>query len=244
MRGIRCKTCPSPVRPLIDQWLRAGHTIACISWHLLRVDYRLPSTSLETHCEMHVGRPVPPWIRHEPNWHYTPYTPMCVLPPRRPELVLVRGLPGVGKSQVARLYAATHAHIEADLFFAQSDGRIDRIVPHQFPEAHGWCQAWTGALLRRRYNVVVANTFITQASMAWYFREAAALGSAVRVLEVQEGKEVRRSGKLRMKVPYMRRDWEPCHIPVEVVARPVPDIQRVALVRYQCQAGVCALAVI
>lgn len=241
MRGVRCKTCPSPLRPLIDQWLIEGHTIACISWHLLRVDHRLPSTSLETHCEVHLGLPIPPWVGHESDWHYTPYTPAHVLSPMQPELLLVRGLPGVGKTQVARQYAATHAHMETDFFFADTYGRVDRIYPHKFPEAHTWCQNWTSILLQMGHNVVVANTFITQASMAWYFREAVELGSPVRVIEVPEGLSHTRSGKLQMRMPYLRRDWEPCPIPVEVVARPLPDAQMAASVRYQCQAGVCSL---
>ena len=72
MRGVRCKTCPSPLRSLIDSWLIAGHTIECIAWHLLRVDHRLPRTSLKTHCEVHLGMPVPPWVHTPLSWHYNP----------------------------------------------------------------------------------------------------------------------------------------------------------------------------
>lgn len=75
-----------------------------------------------------------------------------------PQLVLIRGLPGSGKSTIARtLGEAGYAHFEADMYFME-DGQY-RYQASRIRDAHQWCQARTRDALRDGRPVVVANTF-------------------------------------------------------------------------------------
>lgn len=94
------------------------------------------------------------------------------------KLVLVRGLPGSGKSTFARQLALKEglAHYEADQFFDERGSFDARLLP----VAHARC-------LRQAHNemryyggsVVVANTFTTLAEMEPYFQLAEALEAEV-----------------------------------------------------------------
>lgn len=96
----------------------------------------------------------------------------------RQKLILVRGLPGSGKSTFAKQLALKEglAHYEADRFFDER-GRFDARL---LPVAHARC-------LRQTHNelgyyggsVVVSNTFTTLEEMEPYFQLAEALGAEV-----------------------------------------------------------------
>jgi uridine kinase len=79
---------------------------------------------------------------------------------RRGRLVLVRGLPGFGKSTFAN-HILEHCydaiHIEADQYFSSfGDYRFDATKLHQ---AHNWCINTAHILLREGKSVIVSNTF-------------------------------------------------------------------------------------
>lgn len=75
-----------------------------------------------------------------------------------PDLVLVRGLPGSGKSTMAKKFEEEgYVHLEADQYFYEyGDGKF---VHSMLPRAHEWCLKETKKLLRRGLKVVVSNTF-------------------------------------------------------------------------------------
>jgi predicted kinase len=73
-------------------------------------------------------------------------------------LVLVRGLPGSGKSTYAKNYFGGHIHLEADMYFVQSDGSYDWTAD-RLGKAHSWCFETTKIMLNNGYDVVVSNTF-------------------------------------------------------------------------------------
>jgi predicted kinase len=73
-------------------------------------------------------------------------------------LILVRGLPGSGKSTYAKSYFGGHIHLEADMYFIQSDGSYDW-TPERLGKAHSWCFETAKILLNNGYDVVVSNTF-------------------------------------------------------------------------------------
>lgn len=91
-----------------------------------------------------------------------------------PRLVLVRGLPGSGKSTYAQTFK-DFAHFEADMFFIGRDFEY-HFDPSRIKEAHQWCQEETKRHLEKGHNVVVSNTFTTQWEMSYYLNLADELG--------------------------------------------------------------------
>jgi len=95
----------------------------------------------------------------------------------RPKLLLIRGLPGYGKSTLARQRALGqgYVHLETDLFFTDGDGHY-HFDPTLLPEAHKWCQDQTENSMKAGKNVVVSNTFSQFWEMQPYFKLAATYG--------------------------------------------------------------------
>src|SRR5689334_8235811 len=84
-------------------------------------------------------------------------------------LVLIRGLPGSGKSTMAKTLAKIgYKHFEADMFFDGPEGyAFDR---EKLKLAHAWCLALAAAALRDGCDVVVSNTFTQRWEMDDYLR--------------------------------------------------------------------------
>lgn len=92
-------------------------------------------------------------------------------------LVLIRGLPGSGKTYFARnspLFKNFY-RVEADDFFTfevnESETFQDPVYMFDgkmCPEAHAMCKARTDMLMKAGKNVCVANTFTTNEEMRWY----------------------------------------------------------------------------
>jgi predicted kinase len=97
------------------------------------------------------------------------------------ELVLIRGLPGSGKSTMARAMK-THRHFEADMFFTDLDGAY-LYDASKIKAAHEWCQMNAKWALERGESVVVSNTFTRQFEMAPYFAMAKTFGIEPRIVE-------------------------------------------------------------
>lgn len=76
------------------------------------------------------------------------------------KLVLIRGLPGSGKSTIAQAMR-DFIHVEADYFFIDAMGEY-KFDPAKLPMAHEACLLLTKALLEEEIDVVVANTFSRQ----------------------------------------------------------------------------------
>lgn len=96
------------------------------------------------------------------------------------QLILVRGLPGSGKSTFARSFG--YEHCETDEFF-MVDGEY-RFDPTKLSEAHAWCLARAGMRLRAGVSVVVSNTFTEWWEMAPYFLTAKECGARVFIVEM------------------------------------------------------------
>jgi len=75
----------------------------------------------------------------------------------RPVMVLVRGVPGTGKSTLASKLGVPY--LEADQYFTSSDGTytFDRT---RIKDAHVWCQKAAKFRLACGQPVVVSNTFV------------------------------------------------------------------------------------
>ena len=82
-------------------------------------------------------------------------------------LILVRGLPGSGKTTFARILGAGPV-ISADDYFMHNGKYIFK--PEELGRAHKSCQAETAAYMYEgRGRVYVANTFTTESEMKPYF---------------------------------------------------------------------------
>lgn len=74
------------------------------------------------------------------------------------ELVLIRGLPGSGKTTMAKVLTLVgYEHYEADMFF-ERDGTY-RYDASRIKDAHAWCQTAARDALASGKRVVVSDTF-------------------------------------------------------------------------------------
>ena len=97
------------------------------------------------------------------------------------KLILVRGLPGSGKSTIAREFDGIH--LEADQYF-MIDGEYKFDV-NKLRQAHEWCQDQTCLWLSKGFTVVVSNTFTTIKELRPYFDIAKDLGIVPNVIVAQ-----------------------------------------------------------
>ena len=123
------------------------------------------------------------------------------------ELVLIRGLPGSGKSTMAREYAGRgYAHFEADMFF-EHDGEY-RYDASRIRDAHSWCQRMTRDALASGRNAVVSNTFTQMREMAPY----RTMSGNVKVIEAT-GRWQNTHGVPQEMLERMAQRWEPLAMP-------------------------------
>jgi len=96
-------------------------------------------------------------------------------------LILLRGLPGSGKSTFAKRIC--NQHVEADMFFMEDgDYKFDAT---KLKQAHEWCQNKAEELMKDGYNLVVSNTFTQEWEMEAYYKLAEKYGYQVNSLIVE-----------------------------------------------------------
>lgn len=97
------------------------------------------------------------------------------------KLILVRGLPGSGKSTIAGKLDS--CHMEADQYFmVNGEYRFDA---SKLKQAHEWCQEKTREALKAGFNAVVSNTFTTIKELRPYFDIAREFGIVPNVILAQ-----------------------------------------------------------
>ena len=102
-------------------------------------------------------------------------------------LYLLRGLPGSGKSSVAKsLMNAQIGHVEADMFFMDNEGNYN-FDASKLREAHKWCQKQADAYMSPYGfdTVIVSNTFTQEKELEPYYQLAEKYGYKVFSLIVE-----------------------------------------------------------
>lgn len=103
------------------------------------------------------------------------------------ELILLRGLPGAGKSSLAKSLVGDNdcAHREADMYFLDENGNYV-FNPSHLKEAHTWCQQEIEFAMKIQHErIVVSNTFTQAWEMQPYYDLAEKYGYRVYSLIIE-----------------------------------------------------------
>ena len=102
------------------------------------------------------------------------------------KLIIVRGLPGSGKTTFAKMLATAMAgiHRETDMFFVDKNG-VYRFDASKIREAHEWCQREVKHLMEYGHPIVVSNTFTQEWEMQFYLNCAKQYGYEVTSIIVE-----------------------------------------------------------
>ncbi len=97
------------------------------------------------------------------------------------ELVIVRGLPGSGKSTFAKREYPNYQHIETDMFqYVDGEYRFD---PNRIKTTHELCRCWVKIHLLNNTDTVVSNTFTQMWELEPYLAMAEESFASVKVIE-------------------------------------------------------------
>lgn len=106
-------------------------------------------------------------------------------------LILVRGLPGSGKTSFAELIWSDYVICEADKFFYDEEGNY-KFDGSKLKEAHAWCKNQVETFMKEHQKtlqyypeIVVSNTFTQEWEMEDYFKLAEQYGYKVVSLIVE-----------------------------------------------------------
>ncbi len=123
------------------------------------------------------------------------------------ELILLRGLPGSGKSTFAKTFK-TVEHYEADMFFMRGNGY--EFDATKLKAAHEWCQDMVFMSMKRNEpTIVVSNTFTQEWEMEAYYKLAEQYGYQVHSIIVENRHEgVNKHGVPADKLEQMKQRFE------------------------------------
>lgn len=103
------------------------------------------------------------------------------------KLFLLRGLPGAGKSTLAKSISnALTGHFEADMYFVDEHGNYN-FDASKLRDAHEWCKRQVESVmgLHGLDTVIVSNTFTQEWEMQPYFKMAERYGYTIFSLIVE-----------------------------------------------------------
>lgn len=122
------------------------------------------------------------------------------------DLVLIRGIPGSGKSTMARSLASQgYRHFEADMYFCRNG--VYRYDDKKIAAAHRWCMCKTYRSLAQGEDVVVSNTFTRRIEIEPYLEIAEIFGIQPGIIEAK-GTWRNVHGVPDQVVDAMRQRWE------------------------------------
>lgn len=122
-------------------------------------------------------------------------------------LTLIRGLPGSGKTYLAREYARLgYVHYESDDFFWHAGTYTFDVS--RLPEADNLCFERTQYALAKERNVVVANPFARRAELKPYLDLGMRRGAFVSVITLTTQFDTRQDRPLAY-LEGLKRRWQP-----------------------------------
>ena len=98
------------------------------------------------------------------------------------KLLLIRGLPGSGKTTYAKKFPALH--LEADMYF-ERDGKYSYNAD-LIKNAHAWCQRTVSDALSQGLDVIVSNTFVKVWELSNYALIAKKHNAQLEIIEMRE----------------------------------------------------------
>ena len=129
---------------------------------------------------------------------------------RQQQIILIRGLPGSGKSTMAKTQYPDAVHLEADMYFIDHNNGEYRFDASKLKAAHEWCRVCCMENLEvGNPVVVVSNTFTQRWEMAPYFKIAKQYQAAVTVL-IATGNYKNIHGVPDEVIAKMKARWEDC----------------------------------
>ena len=99
------------------------------------------------------------------------------------KLILLRGLPGAGKSTLAKTFEGAR-HFEADMYFLDENSNYN-FDATKLRSAHEWCRNNVENTMSFGKDVVVSNTFTQKWEMDAYYELAEKYGYMVFALVVE-----------------------------------------------------------
>jgi len=120
------------------------------------------------------------------------------------EIVLIRGLPGSGKTTIAKKMTE-HTHVEADMFFERTGEYV--YVASEVRNSHAWCLEKAKEAVAKGNNIVISNTFMKKWEMKPYQDLAQEHNYSVRIL-VADGSYPNTHGVTAEKMEIFRTCWQ------------------------------------
>ena len=100
-----------------------------------------------------------------------------------PHCIIVRGIPGSGKSTFAKTKFPNHIHINTDKFFEDGEGNYN-FNPMKIGQAHAWAMGQFLVELSQGNDVVVDNTFTHKWEYSNYVLAAKLVNYKVKIFEI------------------------------------------------------------